>query len=166
VPAGEGADGLTPRTEPLEVGEVAPDVALRDADRRLVRLSEHAAGRAAVVVFYPWAFSGVCSGELCSIRDRLPDLDNERSATIAISCDAPASLRAFADRDGYTFPLLSDHWPHGAVSRAFGVFDERAGAALRGTFVLDADRVVLWRVVNAIPDAREIDEYVAALAAG
>jgi peroxiredoxin len=152
------------RTEPLQVGEVAPDVALRDADRRLVRLSEHAAGRAAVVVFYPWAFTGVCTGELCAIRDRLPELDNDRSVTVAISCDAPATLRAFADREGYTFPLLSDHWPHGSVSRAFGVFDERAGAAVRGTFVLDPDRVVRWRVVNAIPDAREIDEYLAALA--
>jgi len=159
-----GAEGLVFRTEPLQVGEVAPDVALRDADRRLVRLSEHAAGRAAVVVFYPWAFTGVCTGELCAIRDRLPELDNERSVTVAISCDAPATLRAFADREGYTFPLLSDHWPHGSVSRAFGVFDERAGAAVRGTFVLDPDRVVRWRVVNAIPDAREIDEYVAALA--
>jgi peroxiredoxin len=159
-----GADGLVARAEPLQVGEVAPDFALRDAERRLVRLSEHAAGRHAVVVFYPWAFTGVCTGELCAIRDRLPELDNDRSATVAVSCDAPASLRAFAAREGYTFPLLSDHWPHGEVSRAFGVFDERAGAAVRGTFVLGPDRVVLWRVVNAIPDAREIDHYVEALA--
>ena len=158
------AEALVARSEPLEVGDLAPDFALRDADRRLVRLSEHAAGRAAVVVFYPWAFTGVCTGELCGIRDRLPELDNDRSATLAVSCDATASLRAFATAQGFTFPLLSDHWPHGEVCRAFGVFDQRAGAAVRGTFVLSPERVVLWRVVNAIPDAREIDDYLTALA--
>jgi peroxiredoxin len=159
-----GGEGLTPLTEPLAVGAVAPDFALRDADRQVVRLSEYAAGRAAVVVFYPWAFTGVCTGEMCEIRDRLPELSNERAATVAISCDATATLKAFATQEGLTFPLLSDHWPHGVVSRAFGVFDERAGAALRGTFILSPERVVLWRVVNAIPAARDLDDYVQALA--
>ena len=158
------AEGLAPRSEPLAVGEVAPDFVLPDAHRQPVRLSEHAAGRAAVVVFFPWAFTSVCTGELCSIRDRLPELDNDRSATRAISCAAPATLRVFARQEGYVFPLLSDHWPHGEVARAYGVFDETLGAAVRGTFVLDRDRVVRWRVVNAVPDARDIDDYLAALA--
>jgi peroxiredoxin len=154
---------LTPLAEPLAVGAVAPDFALRDADRTVVRLSEYAAGRVAVVVFYPWAFTGVCTGEMCEIRDRLPELSNDRAVTVAVSCDATATLRAFATQEGLTFPLLSDHWPHGEVSRAFGVFDERAGAAVRGTFVLSPDRVVLARFVNAIPDARELDDVIATL---
>jgi peroxiredoxin len=159
-----GGDGLTPLAQPLAVGAVAPDFALPDADRTVVRLSEFAAGRAAVVVFYPWAFTSVCTGEMCAIRDRLPELSNERAATLAVSCDATATLRAFAAQEGLTFPLLSDHWPHGEVSRAYGVFDGRAGAAVRGSFILRPERVVLWRVVNAIPAARELDEVVAALA--
>jgi peroxiredoxin len=154
---------LTPLAEPLAVGAVAPDFALRDANRQVVRLSEYAAGRVAVVVFYPWAFTSVCTGEMCEIRDRLPELSNDRAATVAISCDATATLRAFATQEGLTFPLLSDHWPHGEVSRAYGVFDESAGAAVRGTFVLSPERVVLARFVNAIPDARQLDHVVAAL---
>jgi peroxiredoxin len=161
VPA---ADVLVPSSEPLAVGAVAPDFVLPDAARNQVRLSELAAGRVAVVVFYPWAFTGVCTGEMCEIRDRLPELSNDRTVTLAISCDATATLRAFAEQQGLTFPLLSDHWPHGAVSRAFGVFDENAGAAVRGTFVLSPQQEVLWRVINAIPHARDLDEYLAALA--
>jgi mycoredoxin-dependent peroxiredoxin len=159
------ADPLTPRAEPLAVGEVAPDFVLPDSDRRQVRLSEYAAGRIAIVVFYPWAFTGLCTSEMCAIRDRLPELDNDRTATLAISCDATATLRAFAHQEGYSFPLLSDHWPHGMVSQAFGVFDHTMGAALRGTFILSPDRVVLWSVVNGVPNARDIDAYLSALPA-
>ncbi len=159
-----GAEVLTPRSEPLQVGEVAPDFVLPDGDRRPVRLSEYAGSRLAVVVFYSWAFTSVCTSELCAIRDRLPELSNERSVTLAVSCDATATLGALARAEGYEFPLLSDHWPHGAVCSAFGVFDPTIGAALRGTFILDSDRVVRWTVVNAVPDAREIDDFVRALA--
>ena len=130
-----------PRERPLEVGDTAPDVTLRDSDRRPVTLSEYFAGRIGVIVFFPWAFTSVCTAELCAVRDRLPDLHNEASATVSISCDAPASLRELRAQQGFEFPLLSDHWPHGQASAAFGVFDPAIGAALRGTFIVDAD---LW----------------------
>ncbi len=162
MPAGEARDA--PRDHPLEVGEVAPNITLPDSDRRPVTLSDYFAGRIGVVVFFPWAFTSVCTAELCAVRDRLPDLDNESSATVSISCDAPASLRELRAQQGLQFPLLSDHWPHGRASSAFGVFDPALGAALRGTFIVDADLVVRWRVVNAVPDAREIDDYVRVLA--
>jgi peroxiredoxin len=158
-------DGAEPRTTPLEVGDVAPDFVLPDANRTETRLSELAAGRASVVVFFPWAFTSVCTAELCGVRDRLPELSNDAAVTVAISCDATATLRELTRQQGFGFPVLSDHWPHGEVCSAFGVFDPAIGAALRGTFILDADRVVRWRVVNAVPDARELDDYVAALAA-
>ena len=158
------AEGTAGRTTPLEIGEVAPDFTLPDGNRSLVHHSEFVGDRVAVVVFYPWAFTSVCTAELCSVRDRLPELTNDASATVAISCDATATLRELTRREGLEFPVLSDHWPHGEVSSAFGVFDDQIGAALRGTFILDPDRVVRWRVLNAVPDAREIDEYVRALA--
>lgn len=158
-------DGAEPRTTPLDVGDVAPDFVLPDAHRTETRLSELAAGRASVVVFFPWAFTSVCTAELCGVRDRLPELSNDAAVTVAISCDATATLRELTRQQGFEFPVLSDHWPHGEVCSAFGVFDPAIGAALRGTFILDADRVVRWRVVNAVPDARELDDYVAALAA-
>jgi alkyl hydroperoxide reductase subunit AhpC len=75
------------------------------------------------------------------------------------------ALRAFADQHGFTFPLLSDFWPHGAVASAYGVLSDRVGIALRGTFLVDKEGVVRWSVVNDIPDARDIDDYKAAIAA-
>jgi alkyl hydroperoxide reductase subunit AhpC len=74
------------------------------------------------------------------------------------------SLRVFDEREGLGFPLLSDFWPHGAVARAYGVFDEERGCALRGTFVVDRSGDVRWSVVNEIPDARSLDELLRALA--
>jgi peroxiredoxin len=158
------ADGAPARTSPLEVGDVAPDFTLPDGDRNEVLHSEYVAGRLAVVAFFPWAFTSVCTAELCGVRDRLSELSNDVAATVAISCDATASLRELSRQQGFAYPLLSDHWPHGEVASAFGVFEPALGAALRGTFILDADRLVRWRVVNDVPDAREIDDYVRVLA--
>lgn len=154
----------SPRRRPLDVGEAAPDFVLPDPDRAPVTLSQYLAGRVGVVVFFPWAFTSVCTSELCAVRDRLPELANDVSGTVAISCDATATLRELRSQQGLDFPLLSDHWPHGEVASAYGVFDADLGAAVRGTFVVDRDLVVRWRVVNAVPDAREVDDYVRALA--
>jgi len=158
------ADGVAPRTSPLQVGDVAPDFMLPDSDRTQIWHSEYVAGRLAVVAFFPWAFTSVCTAELCGVRDRLSELSNSAAATVAISCDATASLRELSRQQGFAYPLLSDHWPHGEVASAFGVFEPAIGASLRGTFILDGDRVVRWQVVNDVPDAREIDDYVEVLA--
>lgn len=157
------ADGADPRATPLEVGDVAADFVLPDGERNEIRHSDYTAGRAAVVVFFPWAFSSVCTAELCGVRDRMPELSNDAAATVAISCDATASLRELTRQQGLPYPVLSDHWPHGQVASAFGVFDPALGAAMRATYVLDADRVVRWRVLNAVPDARDVDDYVRVL---
>jgi peroxiredoxin len=143
-------------------GTPAPDFDLPDQYGERHRLSD-LRGRSVVLVFYPWAFSSVCTGEMCAIRDRLPQLQNEAVQVLAVSCDARASLRAFSRAEGLDYPLLSDHWPHGEVSRRYGLFDERAGAALRGTFVIDPEGVVRWTVLNQIPDARDLDAWVQAL---
>ena len=73
---------------------------------------------------------------------------------LAISCDTVYALRAFSDSDGLNFPLLSDFWPHGEVARAYGVFDERAGMAVRGTFLVDAEGAIAFAEVNGPGDAR------------
>ncbi|HET7691222.1 MAG TPA: peroxiredoxin [Nocardioidaceae bacterium] len=143
---------------PLEVGAEAPDFALRDQHGTTVTLSSYR-GRAVVLVFYPWAFTRVCEGELRTLQELLPEFQNDTTALLAVSCDPMHSLRAFAEADGLTFPLLSDHWPHGEVSRAFGVFNEATGAANRSTFVLDGTGVVAWAVHNAFPQARDVEDY-------
>jgi peroxiredoxin len=115
-------------------------------------------------MFYPYAFSGVCTGELRSVRDDLPSFESDRFTLVAVSCDPMFSLRAFAERDGLTFPLLSDFWPHGEVARAYGVFDEQRGNATRSTFIVDDAGVLRWRVHNEMPRARDLQEQARVLA--
>jgi peroxiredoxin len=149
----------------LQVGEEAPDFALRNQHGETVRLSDFRGARAVVVLFYPWAFSGVCGGELHELQKHLDEFQNDDVALLTISCDAMYALRAYADREAFTFPLLQDFWPHGEVATAYDVFDARVGVALRGTFVVDKSGLLRWSVVNAIPDARDLDDYRKALAA-
>ena len=78
-------------------------------------------------MFYPFAFSGVCTGELTGLRDRLGDFETDHTTLVAVSCDPMYAQRAVADRDGLFFPLLSDFWPHGATTKAYGVFDDISG---------------------------------------
>jgi mycoredoxin-dependent peroxiredoxin len=149
----------------LQVGEQAPDFALRNQHGETVRLSDFRGERNVVVLFYPWAFSGVCGGELHELQKHLDEFQNDDVALLTISCDAMYALRAYADREGFTFPMLQDFWPHGEVASAYDVFNADIGVALRGTFVIDKAGVLRWTVTNAIPDARDLDDYRAALAA-
>jgi mycoredoxin-dependent peroxiredoxin len=148
----------------VNVGDTAPDFELKDQHGAPVKLSDFRGKKNVVVVFYPLAFSGVCQGELCSIRDELPSIEGEDTQVLGVSVDSMFAHRAWAEQQEYSFPLLSDFWPHGDVARAYGVFDEKMGVATRGTFIIDKGGVVRWTVVNAIPDARDIDEYRKALA--
>ena len=154
----------TTRQAALSAGDTAPDFTLRDQNGTPVSLSEFRGKKNVVVVFYPFAFSGICTGELCEIRDNLGAFVGDDVQVLAISCDHMFSQRAWADKEGYFFPLLSDYWPHGAVAQEFGVFNERAGAATRGTFLIDRDGVVRWSLVNEIGHARDFSGYHEALA--
>ncbi|WP_433445424.1 peroxiredoxin [Nonomuraea sp. CA-141351] len=144
---------------PAEVGALAPDFELQDQHGTPVSLSQFR-GSKVVLVFYPLAFSGICHSELSTLRDQ----PLEGAQLLTVSVDSLFTHRAWADREGYTFPLLSDFWPHGQVARAYGVFDETKGLALRGTFVIDGDGVIRWSVVNPISSARDVADYVKALA--
>jgi peroxiredoxin len=147
------------------VGDLAPDFTLRDQFGQDVTLASFRGRKAVAIVFYPYAFSGICTGEMSGIRDRLEEFLTFDTEVLAISCDAVFALRAFADADGLNFPLLSDYWPHGEVAKAYGAFDEEAGCAVRASFVVDRDGVVRWTVSNAVPDARDLDEHLAQLRA-
>ena len=149
----------------VTVGDPAPDFELRDQHGQSVRLSASRGSEAVLVVFYPWAFSGVCGGELRDLQEHRDDVLGDHVALLTISTDPMYALRAFADQQGFTFPMLSDFWPHGAVASAYGVFSEEVGIALRGSFLVDRDGVVRWSVVNGIPDARDLDDYRKAVAA-
>ncbi|SCK40573.1 peroxiredoxin [Streptomyces sp. WMMB 322] len=149
----------------IEVGTKAPDFTLKSQHGEAVSLSDFRGKKNVVLLFYPFAFTGVCTGELCALRDELPKFVNDDVQLLAVSNDSPFALRVFAEQEGLEYPLLSDFWPHGEASRAYGVFDEEKGCAVRGTFVIDTEGVVRWSVVNAIPEARDLNEYVKALEA-
>ncbi|MER8220969.1 peroxiredoxin [Streptomyces sp. NPDC094143] len=147
----------------IQVGEKAPGFELRDNHGRTVRLSDFRGRQNVVLLFYPFAFTGVCTGELGELRDSLPRFTDRDTALLAVSNDSIHTLRVFAEQEGLEYPLLSDFWPHGNVSRAYGVFDEGKGCAVRGTFVIDKEGVVRWTVVNGLPDARDPNDYLKAL---
>lgn len=141
----------------------APDFELKDNHGRTVKLSDFRGEKNVVLLFYPFAFTGVCTGELCALRDELPNFENDDVQLLAVSNDSIHTLRVFAEQEGLEYPLLSDFWPHGATSRAYGVFDEGKGCAVRGTFIIDKEGVVRWTVVNGLPDARDLNDYIKAL---
>jgi mycoredoxin-dependent peroxiredoxin len=143
----------------IQVGDVAPDFSLRDQNNEQVTLSAFRGTKAVLIIFYPLAFTGICTGELCSVRDDLATFQNEAVQTVSISVDSPYSHKIFAEREAYEFPLLSDFWPHGAVARAYGVFNEEAGFANRGTFLVDADGIVRFAEVNAPGEGRDAQDW-------
>ncbi|MBW1600939.1 peroxiredoxin [Streptomyces sp. JJ66] len=149
----------------LAVGTKAPDFQLKNQHGESVSLADYRGRKNVVLLFYPFAFTGVCTGELCALRDELPRFVNDDVQLLAVSNDSPFALRVFAEQEQLGYPLLSDFWPHGAVSRAYEVFDEEKGCAVRGTFIIDKEGVVRWTVVNGLPDARDLREYTEALAA-
>src|SRR3954468_13637276 len=138
----------------LNVGDAAPDFSLPDQDRQVVTLTD-LRGDPVLLVFYPFAFSGICTGELCQLRDELAAYTDAGVKVLAISTDPVFSLKAFREKEGFDFPLLSDFWPHGATAQAYGIFNEKAGMALRGTFLVDAEGKVAFAEVNQPGDARE-----------
>jgi len=148
----------------VEIGEQAPDFELKDQHGTPVRLSSFQGSKNVVLVFYPLAFSGVCTGELCALRDDFPEIAREDVELLTVSVDSTFVLRTWADRDNFSFSLLSDFWPHGGVAKLYGVFDEDKGVATRGTFIIDKAGVIRWKVVNPIPQARDITEYKKVLA--
>lgn len=148
----------------LPVGTSAPDFTLKDHHGRAVTLSA-LRDRNVLLVFYPLAFTGVCEGELGEIRDNLARYQNDDTATLAISVGPPPTHKAWAKDNGFTFPLLSDFWPHGAVTQAYGVFNSDGGYPNRGTFVIDRSGVIRFAEMMEPGQARDQSVWVQALAA-
>lgn len=134
---------------PVEVGEQAPDFTLRDQNNEELVLSSFRGQKAVLIVFYPLAFTGICTGELCTVRDELGGFQNDDVQVVTISVDSTYTHKVFSERERYDFPLLSDFWPHGAVAQAYGVFNDDAGFANRGTFLIDIDGVVRFAEMNS-----------------
>lgn len=147
----------------LENDTQAPDFDLANQYGEHVRLSDFRGVKPVALVFFPLAFSGVCTGELCALRDNLDLFRDHDVELLGISVDSKATLRAWAEQEGFDFQLLADFWPHGAVAKEYGVFLEEKGFANRATFVIDAKGVIRASFITAPGEPRGIDEYRAAL---
>jgi mycoredoxin-dependent peroxiredoxin len=149
----------------IEIGQPAPEFSLKDQTGQAVSLADFKGKQAVALVFYPFTFTGVCEGELCRLRDDYSEFSDAGVQVLACSCDTPFAQKQWAEQQGYQFPVLSDFWPHGAVAKAYGVFNEALGCANRGTFVIDANGIVVDTFES--PDlgtAREMTRYSEALA--
>jgi len=147
----------------IEVGQPAPDFTLRDQNNEEVTLSSFRGSQAVLVIFYPLAFTGICTGELCAVRDDLSTFQNDDVQVMTISVDSPYSHKVFSEKENYQFPLLSDFWPHGAVAQAYGVFNETTGFANRGTFLVDRDGIVRFAEMNGPGEGRNADDWRSAI---
>ncbi|TNC22369.1 peroxiredoxin [Amycolatopsis alkalitolerans] len=148
----------------VEIGSKAPDFRLNDYNKQSVTLSSFQNDKPVLLVFYPFAFSGICTGELCQLRDEFAEYDGNGVQVLGVSVDTPFSLKAWAEQQGYQFPLLSDFWPHGEVAKLYGVFNEAAGLAVRGTFLIDKAGVVRFAEVNQPGEARDQEAWKKAVA--
>jgi len=144
-------------THPLD-GREAPVFTLIDQHGRAFALDAQR-GTAVLLVFVPFAFSDVCTNELVDLRNAA-DLQGREDLTVVVaSCDSIYTMKAWSDTHSYRSPLLSDFWPHGDVARDYSVFNPREGLATRGSFLIDAEGVVRWSVVNPKGQARDVDDY-------
>jgi mycoredoxin-dependent peroxiredoxin len=137
----------------LEVGAQAPDLTLRDQNHQEWTLSKFRGDRSVLVVFYPFAFTQICTGELDQLRDDRAALADVQ--VLAVSVDSVFALRVWSEQRGYHFPLLSDFWPHGKVAQDYGVFNDKAGMANRGTFLVDTDGVIRFAEMKGPGEARD-----------
>ena len=146
-------------------GDPAPPFSLPDQHGQTQSLADRSGRRAVLLVFFPFAFTGVCNGEMHALSDHAESWDELGTDVLGVSCDTVPALRRFSDQERLAVPLLSDFWPHGVVSSAYGVFQDTIGAAARGSFVIDRDGVVRWTVRSEMSQARDVHDYVAALKA-
>lgn len=147
------------------IGQKAPSFSLRDQRREIVT-REDLEGDSALIVFMPLAFTRVCGGEMCEIRDNLSSLTSTGARSVVITCDNVPVNAAWAEKEGFDFPILSDFWPHGEVTRAYGCFNEKLGVPHRASFVLDASGTVRDLIsTDSLGEARPFRSYLEALAA-
>lgn len=146
----------------LQVGQPAPDFDLPATTGERITLSG-LRGQKVVVMFFPFAFTGICTGEVCALSEGLGEFGDLDATVLSISCDAAPTQARFAEQEGLSYPLLSDFWPHGEVARSYGVFLDHIGAANRGTFIIDRDGNLAWSVVTALGEPRDVAEYTSVL---
>lgn len=148
----------------VEVGSQAPDFTLRDENGEEVTLSA-LRGENVVLIFYPFAFSSICTKELRDVTGLEARYGDANAKVFGVSVDSPFALKAFRKQESLTPHLLSDFEPKGQVAQEYGAYLDGLGFATRATFVIDKDGKVAWKQITSPGEARDQEEAVAALAA-
>jgi mycoredoxin-dependent peroxiredoxin len=132
----------------ITTGDRAPEFDLEETADRRVRLSDYVGRRNVLLVFHPFAFTPVCTEEALDLQENLESFANAETDVVLVSCDTPAARQAWRKQIGATYTFASDFWQHGAAAKAYGVFNEKNGASMRGTFLIDKDGTVIWSLVK------------------
>ena len=140
----------------------APDFVLPNQFGEPVALSA-LRGAPVVLVFYPFAFSGVCTGELDELQSAHAEITGAGARILAVSCDSKYALRAYAQQQGYSFDLLADFWPHGQVAEAYGAFDVGLGRPVRASFIIDGEGLIHDEIRSEPGSPRPLKAYLEAL---
>jgi peroxiredoxin len=148
----------------VEIGSKAPDFTLEDTTLKPVTLSSFVGDMSVLLVYYPRAFTPICRQELCQIRDEIEIYRNYNVQVLGVSVDSPFSLQEWAKRQKYPFPLLSDFWPHGEVATTYGTFNDSAGVARRGTFLIDTEGIIRFAQVQERDEPRNQTAWKDAIA--
>ncbi|GAA4337082.1 redoxin domain-containing protein [Flaviaesturariibacter amylovorans] len=149
----------------LQPGQPAPDFTLFDSDKQEVTLSS-LRGRHVLLLFFPAAFTSVCTAELCSVRDSLKDFEGMNAYPLGISVDSPFTLARYKAEQELNFPLLSDF--NKEVSTTYGALYENfvfgmKGVSKRAAFVIDPEGIL--RYVEVLENAGEQPDFTAIRAA-
>ena len=132
----------------IAVGTEAPEFDLDLGDGERLRLGDLRGRRNVLLVFHPFAFTPICEEEALDLEENLPSFRHAETDVVLVSCDPPASRRAWKEKLGLSYTVASDFWPHGEVARAYGVFNELTGGPKRGTFLIDKSGTVVWTLVH------------------
>jgi mycoredoxin-dependent peroxiredoxin len=132
----------------IGTGDRAPEFDLEETWERRVRLSDFLGRKNVLLVFHPFAFTAVCEEEARDLQENLPSFRNANTEIVFVSCDSSAARQAWKRELGAEYIFASDFWGHGAVAKAYGVFNEATGAPIRGTFLIDTAGTVIWSLVK------------------
>lgn len=148
----------------IATGDRAPEFDFEVERGERVRLSDFSGRRNVLLVFHPFAFTPVCEDEARDLQENLESFENAETDVVFVSCDPAPARQAWKRQLGATYTFASDFWGHGENARAYDVFNERTGAPLRGTFLIDKQGTVIWSLVHR-DDARRTDLVPGSLAA-
>jgi mycoredoxin-dependent peroxiredoxin len=139
----------------VEIGKEAPDFELPDSENGKTKLSDYRGKKNVLLVFYPLAFSPICTSEFCALRDINADIQSGDTEVLGVSVDSRWTLKAWKEAERFPNKFVADFWPHGEVGRAYGVFDEKRGTTVRGTFLIDKRGILRWMEVSPTIEPRD-----------